>query len=87
MWLFFAQIVIEKNISANKVFKGAFIKTALLNLSTTYPDLYEMVSIVMEVTVRGMDATVEPIGTYSRRVTGMTVLNSLKINFHNKSNS
>ncbi|PWH02984.1 hypothetical protein DIY08_10180 [Shewanella xiamenensis] len=29
----------------------------------------------MEVTVDGMDAVVEPIGTYSRRVTGMTVLN------------
>lgn len=43
-------------------------------------------STVMEVTVRGMDATVEPIGTYSRRVTGMAVLNSLMIKFHNKSN-
>ena len=29
----------------------------------------------MEVTVDGMDAVVEPIGTYSRRVTGMKVLN------------
>ncbi|MGI2022580.1 hypothetical protein [Shewanella glacialipiscicola] len=29
----------------------------------------------MEVTVGGMDAAVEPIGTYLRRVTGMTVLN------------
>ncbi|MEM6230527.1 hypothetical protein [Shewanella scandinavica] len=29
----------------------------------------------MEVTVDGMDAVVEPIGTYLRRVTGMTVLN------------
>jgi len=29
----------------------------------------------MEVTVGGMDAAVEPIGTYSRRVTEMTVLN------------
>ncbi|MDR6962238.1 hypothetical protein J2X29_000136 [Shewanella putrefaciens] len=29
----------------------------------------------MEVTVDGMDAVVEPIGIYSRRVTGMTVLN------------
>ncbi|CAD6365918.1 hypothetical protein [Shewanella putrefaciens] len=28
----------------------------------------------MEVTVDGMDAVVEPIGTYLRRVTGMTVL-------------
>ena len=32
-------------------------------------------SIVMEVTVDGMDAVVEPIGIYSRRVTGMTVFN------------
>ena len=29
----------------------------------------------MEVTVGGMDAAVEPIWIYSRRVTGMTVLN------------
>jgi len=29
----------------------------------------------MEVTVDGMDAVVEPIGIYSRRVTGMTVFN------------
>ncbi|WP_263222491.1 hypothetical protein [Shewanella sp. SM29] len=29
----------------------------------------------MEVTVGGMDAVVEPIGIYLRRVTGMTVLN------------
>ena len=29
----------------------------------------------MEVTVGGMDAAVEPIGIYSRRVTGMAVLN------------
>ena len=43
-------------------------------------------STVMEVTVGGMDAAVEPIGTYSRRVTGMTVLNSLTIKFHDKSN-
>lgn len=29
----------------------------------------------MEVTVGGMDAGVEPIGIYSRRVTGMQVIN------------
>ncbi|MEL4286756.1 hypothetical protein AAEI02_17250 [Shewanella xiamenensis] len=32
-------------------------------------------SIGMEVTVGGMDAAVEPIGIYLRRVTGITVLN------------
>ncbi|MEL4294318.1 hypothetical protein [Shewanella xiamenensis] len=29
----------------------------------------------MKVTVGGMDAAIEPIGTYSRRVTEMAVLN------------
>ena len=32
----------------------------------------------MEVTVGGMDAAVEPIGIYSRRVTGMRVVNELR---------
>ena len=44
--------------------KGFRLISGLVRLST-----------VMEVTVDGMDAVVEPIGTYSRRVTGMTVLN------------
>jgi len=37
--------------------------------------MFTGLSTVMEVTVGGMDAAVEPIGTYSRRVTEMTVLN------------
>ena len=42
-------------------------------------------SAVMEVTVGGMDAAVEHTRMYLLRVTGMVVLNSLTINFHNKS--
>ena len=36
------------------------------------------IGIVATVTVGGMDAAVEPIGIYSRRVTGMPVLNHLR---------
>lgn len=39
-------------------------------------NILESLSTVMEVTVSGMDAAVEPIEIYSRRVTGMIVLNS-----------
>ncbi|ASK67496.1 hypothetical protein CF168_00730 [Shewanella bicestrii] len=40
----------------------------------------------MEVTVGGMDAAVEPIGIYLRRVTEMAGLNCRTINFHNQIN-
>jgi len=39
----------------------------------------------MEVTVGGMDAAVEPIGIYLRRVTEMAGLNCRTIDFHNQS--
>jgi hypothetical protein len=40
----------------------------------------------MEVTVGGMDAAVEPIGIYSRRVTGMRVVNELRTFTHKATN-
>lgn len=47
----------------------------LLNLVTQFMPGSMRLSTFTEVTVRDRDVTVEPIGIYLRRVTGMSVLN------------